>query len=130
MARPKKDENLKHGNRVYVRYSDVQYELLQGYAEDAGCPIATYVRDASLNNTPKIFYNITVNIPEIQKLTEEYRRIGINLNQIAAFFNMGGVRSKVMQDQISKCISELDDLRKKTLEMAGNHYGNLEALRK
>lgn len=130
MARPKKEENIKHENRVYVRYSDVEYDLLKTYAEETGCPVATYVRNTSLGNRPKIIYNVTADIEEIQKLTTEFGKIGNNLNQIAKFFHMGGARSQAMQDEINRCITELRELRREVIKMVGDYHGSFETYRK
>lgn len=130
MARPKKEENLQHGHQVMVRFNDIEYELIKGYAEQAGYPVAVYVRKCSLGKIPQITYNIVADLPEIQKLAEEFGKIGNNLNQIAKFFHMGGARSLAMQNQISQCITELHDLREEVIRMAGDFHGNTETHRK
>ena len=48
MARPKKDESLHRGKRVYIRFTKLEYELVAGYAKDAGYPIGTFVRKQAL----------------------------------------------------------------------------------
>ena len=47
MARPNKDESLHRGKRVYIRFTELEYELVAGYAKDAGYPIGTFVRKVS-----------------------------------------------------------------------------------
>ena len=36
MARPKKEKSLHRGKRVYIRFTELEYELVAGYAKDAG----------------------------------------------------------------------------------------------
>ena len=48
MARPKKDESLHRGKRVYIRFTELEYELVARYAKDAGYPIGTFVRKQAL----------------------------------------------------------------------------------
>lgn len=77
-----------------------------------------------------IRYEVVADIPELQKLTAEFGKIGSNLNQIARYFHTGGVRSKIMQDEIQSCISELWNLRKDVTRMAGDFHGSVETYRK
>ena len=77
-----------------------------------------------------IRYEVVADIPELQKLTAEFGKIGSNLNQIARYFHTGGVRSKTMQDEIQSCISELWNLRKDVTRMAGDFHGSVETYRK
>ena len=72
-----------------------------------------------------IRYEVVADIPELQKLTAEFGKIGSNLNQIARYFHTGGVRSKTMQDEIQSCISELWNLRKDVTRMAGDFHGKM-----
>lgn len=130
MARPKKEKPLQHDHPVMVRYSDIEYELIKEYAEQAGYPVAVYVRKCSLKEKPNITYNVVADISEIQKLATEYGKIGNNLNQIARYFHMGGLRSKAMQEEINGCITELHELRKEIIKLVGDYRGNLETHRK
>ena len=63
-------------------------------------------------------------------ITREFAAIGNNLNQIAAFFNSGGLPSHVMRENINHAISCIFEMREQVAEMAGKNYGNLKAYRK
>lgn len=130
MARPKKDKDLVLSHQITVRLSDVEYDLITTSAKDAGMSVSEYVRRASVD--AKVVYNfeIVADMPKLMALTTEYSRIGNNLNQIAAFFHTGGVRSKAMQEEIRKSLLELDELKDKTLGLVGEYNGNLETYRK
>lgn len=78
-------------------------------------------------NTSYVFY---VHPDEIEAITREFAAIGNNLNQIAAFFNSGGLPSHVMCENINHAISCIFEMRKQVAEMAGKNYGNLKAYRK
>lgn len=130
MARPKKETPLRHDHNVMVRYSDVEYELISGYAQQAGCPVAVFVRKRSLAEPMEVNYHVVADISEIQKLTAEFGKIGSNLNQIARYFHTGGLRSQAMQAEINQCITELHDLRRKVIRMAGDYSGNSETHRR
>lgn len=78
-------------------------------------------------NTSYVFY---VHPDEIEAITREFAAIGNNLNQIAAFFNSGGLPSHVMCENINHAISCIFEMREQVAEMAGKNYGNLKAYRK
>ena len=69
-------------------------------------------------------YEVVAESDEIKKLAGEFGKIGSNLNQIAKFFNSGGERSMAMEDDIRQCISELQQLRKKVIRLAGDFDGH------
>ena len=48
MARSKKEESIRRTSNVMVRFSNIEYELVAGYAKDAGYPISTFVRKHTL----------------------------------------------------------------------------------
>ena len=78
-------------------------------------------------NTSYVFY---VHPDEIEAITREFAAIGNNLNQIAAFFNSGGLPSHVIRENINHAISCIFEMREQVTEMAGKNYGNLKAYRK
>ena len=53
-------------------------------------------------NTSYVFY---VHPDEIEAITREFAAIGNNLNQIAAFFNSGGIQSRAMHENINHAIA-------------------------
>ena len=106
MARPKKDESLHRGKRVYIRFTELEYELVAGYAKDAGYPIGTFVRKQALREKLEVNYNIVADLGEIQNLTVQAAGIGNNLNQIARFFHGGGLASRGMLEELKRCIQK------------------------
>ena len=78
-------------------------------------------------NTSYVFY---VHPDEIEAITREFAAIGNNLNQIAAFFNSGGIQSRAMLENINHAVSCIFEMRERVAEMAGKNYGNLKAHRK
>lgn len=67
---------------------------------------------------------------EIEAITREFAAIGNNLNQIAMFFNSGGIQSRAMLETINHAIACIFEMREQVAEMAGKNYGNLKAYRK
>lgn len=130
MARPKKDESLHRGKRVYIRFTELEYELVAGYAKDAGYPIGTFVRKQALREKLEVNYNIVADLGEIQNLTVQAAGIGNNLNQIARFFHGGGLASRGILEELKKCIAEIRELRQDIVQLGGAYRGNSKAHRK
>lgn len=124
MARPEKEKALRKDRVITVRLREIQYELVANRAEQAGISISEYIRDMAVNGYVKINYSVVANLPELQKLTTELSAIGNNLNQIARYFNMGGLQSKAMREEINQCIVEIMRMRKAVMNMAGDFHGN------
>ena len=62
--------------------------------------------------------------PEIKEIARQLAAIGNNLNQIARYFNSGGLQSKSVTEEINRCISGIMDIRDVITEMAGGTSGN------
>ncbi len=130
MGRKKKEEITHRTHHITLRITDVEYDLIMDMAKEAGMSRSEYLRKIILDAPVEIRYEVVADIEELKKLTAEFGKIGSNLNQIAKYFNMGGVRSKAMQDEIHECVSKLFDLRKEVLKMAGEYNGNFKTHRK
>ena len=130
MARPKKEKSLHRGKRVYIRFTELEYELVAGYAKDAGYPIGTFVRKQALREKLEVNYNIVADLGEIQNLTVQAAGIGNNLNQIARYFHGGGLASRGMLEELKKCIAEIRELRQEIVQLGGVYRGNSKTHRK
>lgn len=130
MARPKKEKELARSHLIAFRLTDVEYDLVTRMAKEAGLSASAYIRKLLLDGKVNITYEVVADVPELQKLAAEFGKIGSNLNQIARYFHMGGIRSKAMQDEIHECISQIFDMRKEVAEMAGDYHGSVETYRK
>ena len=130
MARPKKEKELLHNHQIMLRLTDTEYEIVAAKAKDANLPLAEYVRKQVLNKKIVAKYEIVADLPELKKLIAEFGKIGSNLNQIARYFNSGGIQSRAMLENINHAISCIFEMREQVAEMAGKNYGNLKAHRK
>lgn len=124
MTRPTKQKQLCKEKRVTVRLTDVQYEIIAENAKRAGMKVAEFVRDQAAHRPIKISYPIVADLPELQKLTDQFAGIANNLNQIAKHFNMGGLHSIAIRQEINECIMELMKMRKAVMDMAGDFHGS------
>ena len=108
----------------------MEYGLITDAAKEAGLTISEYIRQMVIKGKIAIRYEVIADIPELQKLTSEFGKIGNNLNQIARYSHTGGIHSKAMQDEIRSCITEIFRLRTEVAKMVGDYHGDIEAYRK
>ena len=121
----KKVKSIVKTKVISARVTEVVHELLHQQAEDAGMTLSEFAAQMLMKgrvNTSYVFY---VHPDEIEAITREFAAIGNNLNQIAMFFNSGGIQSRA--NHAIACIFEM---REQVAEMAGKNYGNLKAYRK
>lgn len=124
MARPKKEEEISKSRQVTVRLTDLEYEIIEKAASQAGMTFAGFMRHQAVHGTINLSYPIVADLSELKKLTNEFAAIGNNLNQIAKYFHMGGLQSKAMREKINSCIAEIMKMRKAVMSMAGDFYGS------
>ena len=120
MARPQKDKELKHTHRVYLRFTDTEYEIVAANAKAANLTLAEYARKQVMNKKVIVKYELVADLPELKKLIAEFGKIGSNLNQIARHFNSGGIHSQEMRKAINQSIAEIYEMKYKVLKLAGD----------
>ena len=60
----------------------------------------------------------------VGRLTAEYGKIGGNLNQIARYFNQGGIISSEMRTEIKKSLRDIYEMKYEVMRMAGDFRGS------
>ena len=126
MARPKKEKELKHSHRIYLRLTDTEYEIVAENAKATNLPLAEYARRQIMNEKLTAKYEIVADLPQLKKLIAEFGKIGSNLNQIARHFNSGGIHSLEMRQAIDQSIARIYEMKYEILKMAGDFHGNTE----
>lgn len=120
MARPKKEKELKHTHRIYLRLTDTEYEIVSTNAKNANLPLAEYARKQIMNKKVIVKYELVADLPELKKLIAEFGKIGSNLNQIARHFNTGGIHSQEMKKAINRGIADIYEMKYAVLKLAGD----------
>ena len=115
MARPKKQKELKRNHHIMLRLNDTEYDIVTENAQTANLPVAEYARKQVMNQRITMKYEVVADVPE-----------GSNLNQIAKYFNQGGIHSQEMRAAINQCITELYEMKYKVTKMAGVFHGDTE----
>ena len=130
MARPKKETEKYRNHRITIRFTDLEYSIIETAARQTYMSLAAYVRTQVLKGQVHTKIEIVTDVPEIKKLLAEFGKIGSNLNQIAKYFNQGGILSQEMRGEINKRLRDLYEMKYKVMEMAGDFHGNTETHRK
>jgi hypothetical protein len=125
MTRPKKEEMYRN-HRITVRFTETEFSIIETAAKQANMSLASYVRTQVLKGKVQTKIEIVADVPEIKKLLAEFGKIGSNLNQIAKYFNQGGIHSQEMRAAINQCITELYEMKYKVTKMAGVFHGDTE----
>ena len=123
MARPKNKQPIQRTHDIHIRCSEMEYEIVSGYAESAGLPTSTYIRKCFLKEAPSSTHYIVADTSEIHQLVTIAAGIGNNLNQITRYLHSGGKITVSIVDEIKKCITEVRELH------LGGIYGNPKTLR-
>ena len=124
MTRPKKDEALTKTKDVHLRMNETEYEILLEKATATNMTVSDFIRNALVNQKVIIKYEITADLPEIKKLISEFGKIGSNLNQIARYFNQGGILSSEMRNEIRKSLRDIYEMKYEVMKMAGDFRGS------
>ena len=130
MARPKKETEKYRNHRITIRFTDLEYSIIETAARQTNMSLAAYVRTQVLKGPVHTKIEIVTDVPEIKKLLAEFGKIGSNLNQIAKYFNQGGILSQEMRGEINKRLRDLYEMKYKVMKMAGDFHGNTETHRK
>ena len=107
MARPKKEKALRHTHQIMLRLTDTEYEIISSQAKAANLPLAEFARRQIMNKRTILKYELVADLPELKKLISEFGKIGSNLNQIARYFNSGGIH-------------KIYEMKYEVLKLAGN----------
>lgn len=129
MRKRKMEQELNHPHFVGVRLSDIELELLDRKAETLVVSRSECLRKLLVEKEIVHRVEVVADMEELRNLVRAYGKIGVNLNQIARYFNKGGERSLAMEDEIRQCITELFALREEVLKMAGGLNGIIGAVK-
>lgn len=120
MARPKKEKELTYTHLVNLRLTDTQYDIITEAAKQTDLSLSEYIRTQLMDGKVIAKYEIVADVPELKKLTGEFGKIGSNLNQIARYFNQGGIHSQEIQALLRQCIAEIYEMKYDVAKMAGH----------
>ena len=124
MTRPQKEMDMKREHRVTIRLTDIEFSIIENAAEQAEMSISEYMRTQTMEGNVTALFEIVADVDEIKKLIGEFGKIGSNLNQIARYFNQGGIISSEMRNEIRKSLRDIYEMKYKVMKMAGDFRGS------
>ena len=124
MTRPPKETDMKREHRVTIRLTDTEFSIIENAAEQAEMSISEYMRTQTMQGQVNARFEIVADVAEIKKLIGEFGKIGSNLNQIARYFNQGGVLSSEMRNEIRKSLRDIYEMKYEVMKMAGDFHGS------
>ena len=124
MTRPQKETDMKREHRVTIRLTDTEFSIIENAAEQAEMSISEYMRTQTMEGRVNARFEIVADVAEIKKLIGEFGKIGSNLNQIARYFNQGGIISTEMKNEIRKSLRDIYEMKYEVMKMAGDFRGS------
>ena len=126
MARPKKDESLRKGKQISIRFSETDYAKIAESAKKQNTTVTDYLRDRSVHGRVDTTFQIIADPEEVKKAARELNGILVNLQQISKYYNTGGTYSQAMQDAIRGAINSVLTMLAVLKRMAGERIGNFK----
>ena len=126
MARPKKDESLRKGKQISIRFSEAEYAKITELTKRQNTTVTDYLRDRSVHGKVETTLQIIADPEEVKKAARELNGILINLQQISKSYNTGGTYSQAMQDAIRGAINSVLAMLAVLKRLAGEGIGNFK----
>lgn len=124
MARPKKDESLRKGKQISIRFSEAEYAKITELTKRQNTTVTDYLRDRSVHGKVETTLQIIADPEEVKKAARELNGILVNLQQISKSYNTGGTYSQAMQDAIRGAINSVLAMLAVLKRLAGEGIGN------
>ena len=124
MARPRKDESLRKGKQISIRFSETDYAKIAESAKRQNTTVTNYLRDHSVHGKVEMTFQIIAYPEEVKKAARELSGILVNLQQISKYYNTGGTYSQAMQDAIRGAIYSVLAMLAVLKRLAGEGIGN------
>ena len=126
MARPKKEESLRKGKQISIRFSEAEYTKITELAKRQNTTVTDYLRNRSVHGTVDTTFQIIANPEEVKKAARELNGILVNLQQIAKYYNTGGLYSWALQETIREATDAVLTMLAVLKKMAGEGIGNFK----
>ena len=124
MTRPQKETDMKREHRITIRLTDTEFSIIENAATQAEMSISEYMRTQTMEGKVNARFEIVADVNQIKKLIGEFGKIGSNLNQIARYFNQGGILSSEMRNEIRKSLRDIYEMKYEVMKMTGDFRGS------
>ena len=123
-GRYKKDIPPAKIRSVGIRFTEEQYSVLEHNAKQARLSVSEYIRRSVLSQKIPVFQPIIHDEHEILNELRNINKVGNNLNQIARYFNQGGMMNNQIAVDLKRIIKLLNDSCIRFDAAVVKEYGN------
>ena len=123
-GRKKKDIPPVRPRVFSIRMSEDEYTVLESCAEQAQISMSEYIRRCVTGKEIPVYQPIIHDETEILKELHNINMVGSNLNQIARYFNQGGMSNDAIVVEIKTILQQLNDSCIRFDEAVEKEYGN------
>ena len=123
-GRKKKDIPPVRPRVFSIRMSEDEYTVLESCAEQAQISMSEYIRRCVTGKEIPVYQPIIHDEAEILKELHNINMVGSNLNQIARYFNQGGMSNDAIVVEIKTILQHLNDSCIRFDEAVEKEYGN------
>ena len=123
-GRKKKDIPPVRPRVFSIRMSEDEYTVLESCAEQAQISMSEYIRRCVTGKEIPVYQPIIHDETEILKELHNINMVGSNLNQIARYFNQGGMSNDAIVVEIKTILQHLNDSCIRFDEAVEKEYGN------
>ena len=112
--------NRVREHQVIFRVTEAEKELIRRRMALLGTRnMQSFLRKMALDG-----YVVKLELPELKEMVSLLRRCSNNLNQIARYFNQGGIISSEMRTEIKKSLRDIYEMKYEVMRMAGDFRGS------
>ena len=116
MGRPRKKASDEMNNRITIRFTDKELSSVKLKAASLKMSSSEYIREMIKHGKVYAYEEPSSCIDSIKPLTEEFHKIGFNLNQIAHHLNSGKELTEAIRHKLLTLANELHELNIKVNE--------------
>ena len=113
-----------------LRLTKTQYDLIRASAEYMKISLAECCRRLITHGKIELKYSISADIPKVREVARLMANATGNLNQIARYFNTGGIRSREVTEKINEAIEVIFAARALLEKISESGYGDLKTFGK
>ena len=119
MARPAESPEGHHARRMTIRFTEDQFESIEGEALNVGVTPSAYVRQLALSRDVTIEHPVVLDASDIRPAVVQLARIGNNLNQIAHWLNWHDTMDEGLRRQTTETLVQIREAARELTTLAG-----------
>ena len=127
MKRKKTNKPPAKSRHIDLRVDQEIYDAIAIASAEMGITVSEYIRQMLAKGKIVRKEYTVVNPESLNEILYHLGHVSGNLNQIARYYNGGGLRSREMYENIGKAISDIYDIKREVIRLGGEKLGDPEA---